>query len=168
MPRYNTPPDILDQIQRLKARIDRLERFSPINTMVFAAPIKRADFDSSPVAVTSTTFVDTHVFTCIWLAPCPIVRIFVTATDAATAGEFKIVDGAGQDLTDYSGAAVAVNTIPVGIIAGVNIDTVRSPNYFVEGQIGQDKMYKLQVRRTVGTGTLNVRAKYLYQVPVTG
>lgn len=164
MSKYNTPKDVIDEFAALKRRIEHLERFSKASTLASTGPRLATDF-STPVNVTSGSFVTTHVFACIYLAPTPVVRILATCSDGTTAGEFQIVDSSGVVLSDPTGSVVPATAIPTGTTTETPFENNQVPNYWNDFAIGTDMLYQLQVRRTAGSGTIAVRAKYLVQMP---
>jgi hypothetical protein len=164
--RYNTPSDsdLLGIIASMRRRIDRLERFSRQQTIATTSPIKASDYTTA-VAVTSATFVDVFVFPYIFLAHTPIARFTATCTDATTSGEYRLVDANHNELQDRNNNAVATMTIPLGTTTETSFENDADPNYWTDYTIGSDQFVLLQVRRTAGAGTINVKAKYLAQIP---
>lgn len=166
MTKYNTPRenDLGYIIGQLRDRISNLERFSSTTRTHVTSPVKMADFNV-PVAVTSGSFVDTHIFNGIFLAATPVVHLLATCTDGSTVGEFRLVDFSGSVFTDFNGDAVSATSIPTGTTTATEFWNNATLNYYRNLEVGSDGTVKLQVRRTAGSGTINIQAKYLAQLP---
>lgn len=162
MAKYNTAPDLFAYIRNIERRVESLER----GVRAVPVPIRALrSSDYVDVAITSGTFVDTHFFPTVFLAPKPLVTIAVTCTDGTTAGEFRLTNEAGTPLTGPNGETITSKVIPLGTTIETVFTNDQTPNYWARQAVGTDFFVKLQVRRTAGTGTINVKAKYLLQVP---
>lgn len=120
---------------------------------------------SSRSTISSGSFVDTHEFPCVFIAPVPIVRLTAICSDGSTAGEFRLTDSAGVALTSQDGSAVSPTPIPAGTTTEILFENNQVPNYWQTLPVGTDQTIKLQVRRTAGSGVIVIQAKYLIQVP---
>jgi hypothetical protein len=162
--KYNVPTDIIDMIARVGSRVSKLERVSRPSSAISTAPVLAADYQAL-VSVTTITFVTTHYFPAVYSAPAPVVTLQAFCSDGTTGGEFRLTDEAGDVLTDKNGAQVAPTLIPVGTTAVRTFQNEGDLSYWDESPIGSTRILQLQVRRTVGTGTVFIRPLYLTQVP---
>jgi hypothetical protein len=135
-----------------------------VDTGIVLEPVKASEY-TTPVAVTSGTFVDTHIFRGVYVGAQPRVKITAICTDGTTAGEFRLADAAGNSLTGFFGATVDPKAIPTGTTSETDFENDQDPNYFYTLALNSDYFVKLQVRRTAGAGTINIKAKYLQQRP---
>jgi hypothetical protein len=113
----------------------------------------------------SGSFASMFQFPCVFVAHVPIVRFTAICSDGSTAGEFQLADNNGVALTGLDGVAVAPTPIPAGTTVETLFENNQDPNYWQDLPVGTDQAIRLQVRRTAGSGTIAINARYLIQVP---
>jgi len=131
----------------------------------YAAHLATPIAGAPQVAVTSGTFVDTHLIYTV--SKSSLARFYFTAicTDGTTSGELRMTDSTGTPLTGFFGATVDPVVIPLGTTTETNFNTdTNTTLVFATPSVeGDPYTIKIQAKRTAGAGTMNIRPQFLYQ-----
>lgn len=159
MAEYNAPTNLFDEIRALGARVERLERSVRIvPTITSSLPVDFSQYRNT----TSGSFTDMHVVATSVTSSSFVYHFAAFVSVADTTGEIRLVDGSNNVFKDISGADV-VATIPTSL---TEVQLSVGEGILHTLPFGAPLIVKAQVRRSTGTGVVNVKGQYLRQVQV--